>query len=122
MCKRFRNAIDLIEEKYSFLNAAAFHQIIRRCNDLAHRTLPHLDRSETEQYIKSHMDYSGCTQDIFTSKAIDEVHKASAGTPRIINRICEKTLMYAYQQQKRLIDDYMIRFVVEHELLNLGTN
>ena len=38
-------------------------------------TLPHLDRSETEQYIKSHMDYSGCTQDIFTSKALDEVHK-----------------------------------------------
>ena len=64
------------------------------------------------------MDYSGCTQDIFTSKALDEVHKASTGIPRIINRICEKTLMYAYQQQKRLIDDYMIRFVVEHELLN----
>ena len=59
---------------------------------------------------------------IFTSKALDEVHKASKGIPRIINRICEKTLMYAYQQQKRLIDDYMIRFVVEHELLNLGTN
>ena len=48
--------------------------------------------------------------------------KDSTGIPRIIKRICEKTLMYAYQQQKRLIDDYMIRFVVEHELLNLGTN
>ncbi len=108
---------ELWENKLKMRRYAAIRQRI----DM-YCTLPHLDRSETEQYIKSHMDYSGCTQDIFTSKAIDEVHKASAGIPRIINRICEKTLMYAYQQQKRLVDDYMIRFVVEHELFNLGTN
>lgn len=55
-------------------------------------TLPHLDRSETEQYIASHMDYSGCIQEVFTAKALDEIHKASAGIPRMINRICEKLL------------------------------
>ena len=27
--------------------------------------LPHLDRSETEQYIASHMDYSGCARGIY---------------------------------------------------------
>ena len=80
-------------------------------------TLPHLDRSETEQYIASHMDYSGCTQEVFTAKALDEIHKASAGIPRMVNRICEKALMYAFQNQKRLIDDYMIKFVIEHEML-----
>jgi len=48
---------------------------------------------------------------------LDEIHKASAGIPRMINRICEKALMYAFQSQKRLIDDYMIKFVVEHEML-----
>lgn len=35
----------------------------------------------------------------------------------MINRICEKALMYAFQNQKRLIDDYMIKYVVEHEML-----
>ncbi len=79
--------------------------------------LPHLDRSETDRYISSHMSYSGCDREVFTSKAIDEIHKASTGIPRMINRICEKSLMYAYQQQKRLIDDYMIKYVVEHEML-----
>lgn len=34
----------------------------------------------------------------------------------MINRICEKALMYAFQSQKRRIDDYMIKFVVEHEM------
>ena len=80
-------------------------------------TLPHLDRAETEKYVKSHMDYAECSQEIFTTKAMDEIHKASAGIPRMINRVCEKSLMYASQQQKRLIDDYMIKYVVEHETL-----
>ena len=67
--------------------------------------------------ITNHMAYSGCWQDVFTSKALYEIHKASAGIPRMINRICEKALMYAFQNQKRLIDDYMIKFVVEHKML-----
>ena len=79
--------------------------------------LPHLDRSETEQYIASHMDYSGCAQEVFTTKALDEIHKASVGIPRMLNQICEKALTYAFQNQKRLIDDYMIKYVVVHEML-----
>ena len=56
--------------------------------------LPHLDRSETEQYIASHKDYSKCVQEVFTAKALDEIHKASAGIPRMVNQVCEKALMY----------------------------
>lgn len=55
------------------------------------------------------------------TKAMDEIHKASAGIPRMVNRVCEKSLMYAFQQQKRLIDDYMIKYVVEHEMLGTVT-
>ena len=84
-------------------------------------TLPHLDRAETEKYVKSHMDYAECSQEIFTTKAMDEIHKASAGIPRMINRVCEKSLMYAFQQQKRLVDDYMVKYVVEHEMLGTVT-
>ena len=79
--------------------------------------LPHLDRAECEQYIHSHLDYSGCQQELFTEKAYNEIFHSSTGIPRLINRICEKALMYAFQQNKRLIDDYTIRFVVEHEML-----
>jgi len=80
-------------------------------------TLPHLDRSETEAYIRSHLSYAGCSQDIFTEKALNEVYRISSGIPRMINRICEKTLIYAFQNQHRLIDDHMVRYVAEHELI-----
>ena len=56
-------------------------------------------------------------QDLFTSGAEDEIFKVSAGIPRMINRICEKTLMYAYQQQRRLIDEHMVRFVADQEMV-----
>ena len=79
-------------------------------------SLPHLDRAETEEYIRSHLNYAACTRELFTDKAIDEVYKGSTGVSRMINRICEKSLMYASQQQKRLVDDHMDRFVVEHEM------
>ena len=49
--------------------------------------------------------------------AEDEVYKISAGIPRMINRVCEKALMYVCQQQKRLADERMVRFVADHEML-----
>ena len=107
---------ELWENKLKLQRYAAIRQRI----DM-YCTLPHLDRSETEQYIGSHMAYSVCSQEVFTEKAVDEIHKASAGIPRMINRICEKALMYAFQQQRRLVDDYMIKFVVEHEMLTVTT-
>ena len=80
-------------------------------------TLPHLDRSESEHYIHSHLEHAGGVQDVFTDKAVDVIHSASTGIPRMINRICDKSLIYAFQKQKRLIDDHMVQYVLEHELL-----
>jgi type II secretory pathway predicted ATPase ExeA len=79
--------------------------------------LPHLDRAETEKYIGTHLTYAGGSREIFTSRALDEIYRNSTGIPRVINRICEKSLLYAFQQQKRLIDDHMVLYVVEDEML-----
>lgn len=81
--------------------------------------LPHLERYETEQYIKSHLAYSECPQqEIFTERAIDDIYKESTGISRLINRFCEKSLMYAAQQQKRLIDEHIVYYVAENEMLS----
>lgn len=82
--------------------------------------LPHLDRAETAHYIDSHLRYAGCDREIFSDRAIDEIYKGSAGIPRQVNRICEKSLMYGSQLQKRIIDDYMIQHIIEHESMTIG--
>lgn len=106
---------ELWEEKLRLKRYAAVRQRI----DLS-CVLQHLDRAETEKYIRTHLAYAGCGQELFTERAIDEIYKASTGIPRMINRICEKSLMYACQKCHRLIDDHEVTFVIEHEMLTGG--
>jgi len=40
------------------------------------------------------------------------IAEESAGIPREINRICEKSLMYTFQPQRKLVDDCMVNFVI----------
>lgn len=76
-----------------------------------------LDMSETRGYISAHLNYAGCRTELFTSDAEEEIYRISGGVPREINAVCEKSLLYAYQQQKRLIDGHMVRFVADNEML-----
>ena len=58
---------------------------------------------------------------VVPDKALDDIYKESTGIPRRINRICEKSLMYASQQGKRLIDEHLVRYIIEHEMLGGDT-
>lgn len=80
-----------------------------------------LDQSETGLYIRAHLAYAGGDGEIFTPGAEKEVAKVSAGMPRMINRICEKSLLYSAQNKKKLIDEHVVRYVAEHEMLGGGT-
>lgn len=83
--------------------------------------LGRLDQAEVRKYIRSHLDYAGYDGELFTSDAEEEIYRISGGIPRMINRICEKTLMYAYQQQKRMVDGHMVRYVGDHEMMQAET-
>lgn len=83
--------------------------------------LPHLDRAETEKYIQSHLAYAGVTdRELFSRRAVDEIFRISSGIPRLVNRICEKALMYGCQQNLHVIDDQDVLYVSEHEMLKGG--
>jgi hypothetical protein len=69
--------------------------------------------TKKESHCKASSDF--CVLKLSNSRAVEEIYKQSCGIPRMINRFCEKSLMYAYQQRKRLIDDHMVKYVSEHE-------
>lgn len=83
--------------------------------------LSRLEQAEVNRYMRAHLEYAGYTDELFTSDAEEEIYRVSGGIPRMVNRICEKALMYAYQQQKRMIDGHMIRYVADHEMLQPDT-
>lgn len=60
----------------------------------------------------------GVTTDFFTDgEAVNDVFRVLMGIPRIINRICEKSSTYATTHPQQLIDDYMIRYSNENEMM-----
>lgn len=78
--------------------------------------IPLLDRSQTDDYIASHLKYAEGRLDIFTEKAVEEIYKFSAGAPRAINKVCTHALLNAHQRAKRIIDDHMIKEVINKEM------
>jgi len=78
--------------------------------------IPQYDRSQSEEYIASHLKYAEGAQDIFTEKAIDEIYQYSAGAARAINKVCTHCLLNAAQRNKKLVDDHVVRTVIAGEL------
>jgi general secretion pathway protein A len=60
-----------------------------------------LDIDETLGYIHKRLELSGCSQpeDLFPIETIVEVHKYSAGFPRLINILCENALIQGFGKQ-----------------------
>lgn len=78
--------------------------------------LSHYDRAQTDEYISRHLEYSGVDQQIFSDGALEEIHRFSGGTPRLINKVCTHSLLYGAQNGRRIIDDHMIKYVIQGEL------
>jgi len=76
-----------------------------------------LDRARTSEYITAQLTYAGTDREIFTDAAIDELFKFSGGIPRLINRAGTESLMFGAQNHKTIIDDRMVKTVVDHELI-----
>ncbi|MBS3947908.1 MAG: AAA family ATPase [Dethiobacter sp.] len=79
--------------------------------------LSHYDRSQVGSYITRHLEYAEASQEIFSDGAVDEIYRFSSGTARIINKVCTHCLLYGAQNGRRIIDDHMVKRVIEGELL-----
>ncbi|MEW6214217.1 MAG: AAA family ATPase, partial [Nitrospirota bacterium] len=88
---------------------------IRQRIDLQCR-LTYLDRSQVGEYIKRHLEYAGVDRDIFTDPAIDEIYRFSCGAARLVNKVCTHSLIYGSQSGKRIVDDHLVRAVIQGEL------
>jgi type II secretory pathway predicted ATPase ExeA len=78
--------------------------------------LPGMDRADLVAYMKAHLSYAGGKDEIFTDAALDELHRYSAGAARVVNKAATHCLIYAAQRAKKLIDDTMVKTVIEAEL------
>lgn len=68
-------------------------------------TLQPLEVDESIRYINEKLKIAGLNTTLFTEQALNFISKASNGIPRIINRLCEKSLLLLENQKLSIIDD-----------------
>ncbi|MGH9741848.1 MAG: ExeA family protein [Candidatus Acidiferrum sp.] len=101
-----------LEEKLKLPELRQLRQrIMIRC-----KTGP-LNKQHTFDYIHERLRIAGATstgQPIFSPKALETIHMFSLGIPRVINLLCEHSLINGYAEQKRPIEPESIAEVA-HE-------
>jgi general secretion pathway protein A len=68
-----------------------------------------LSRDETAQYIEHRLQVAGALGEVFDAGAKRTVFRLSQGIPRLINVICDRALLGAYSQGKRLVNARLVR-------------
>jgi len=76
---------------------------------------------ETDGYIRRRLQLAGNTNPdaVFPFETILEIHRHSAGIPRLINTICENALIYGYARQAAKITPQMIEEIAVDFRLNI---
>lgn len=75
-----------------------------------------MDHSQVREYLRCHLNYAGTDRDIFTDEAIEMIYRFSGGSSRLVNKVCTSSLIYGCQNGKRIIDDHMVKIVINGEL------
>lgn len=94
-----------LEEKLADKSLRQLNQRIQ-----LHCKLSPLNKSETEKYIQHRLQKAGHNAEmIFDKSAVKEIYKLSRGIPRIINTLCELTLLAAFSHDAHIITKPLVK-------------
>jgi type II secretory pathway predicted ATPase ExeA len=72
-----------------------------------------LSLRDTALYVKHRLRIAGTEQALFEQAAITLMHRHATGIPRLINQLCDTALVYAFAEQRKLVDAELMRQVIE---------
>ena len=72
-----------------------------------------LTLGEARSYIKHRLGVAGGDAQIFEPEAVAFIHARAAGVPRLINQLCDLSLVYAFAEQRQSIDEQLVRLVLQ---------
>lgn len=94
------------------INSPGLEQLRQRIVIRFHITA--LESDEVGEYIYHRLKIAGSRGDItFSAPALDAIYKYSNGIPRLINKVCDKALLYAYVIETKHIDLSMIERCIQ---------
>ena len=75
--------------------------------------LESLSLAEVRAYIKHRLTTAGGSDALFQPEAIDYIHARSRGVPRLVNQLCDMSLVYAFAEQSTSVDEKLVKSVLQ---------
>ncbi len=72
-----------------------------------------LNRNEVHEYIKHRLNVAGARGTFFPKASINRIFKLSGGIPRVINLICDRSLLGAYSTSKSQVSTGIVNKAVQ---------
>jgi general secretion pathway protein A len=82
-------------------------QVAQRITGRLH--LDPLSEDETAAYVRHRLRVAGATREIFTSRALRELHRQAGGLPRLVNVIADRAMLGAYAKDRHEITPALVR-------------
>ncbi len=79
-----------------------------------------LDQVETANYIRHRLTVAGGAPDLFSSETIVAIWRYTKGIPRLVNLLCDTTLVYAYAEQSPTVTRALLEDVVQDKRQGLS--
>jgi general secretion pathway protein A len=98
-------------ELQKLLGRTELRQLAQRITVSYHLTP--LDFEDTKAYIEHRLEVAGDWRAaVFTPQALRRVFRRSGGTPRLINIVCDRALLFGYVAESREISGRMVKAAV----------
>ncbi len=68
-----------------------------------------LSLSEVATYIDHRLAIAGSQRKLFSSAAVKQVHRLTQGIPRLINVVCDRSLLGAYASEQAVVTQTIVR-------------
>ena len=72
-----------------------------------------LSEQETSDYIRHRCKTAGGKAELFSDQACQQVYRFTGGVPRLINLLCDTSLVYGYAEQREKVDAALIKDVAQ---------
>lgn len=72
-----------------------------------------ITKEEGRSYILRKLEGAGCRQTVFDTNATEAILNSANGTPRMLNKICNRSLMIGASQNQNIIDAETVRKAIE---------
>ena len=97
------------------LNQSAHESLLQRIVMNYHMT--GISKEEGRKFIIHKLEGAGSRQTVFDANALEAILNAANGTPRMINKICNRSLMIGASQNQDTISADTVRKAIEDNQL-----